>query len=280
MDRFHIHQIYYDDASRSQLDPGFIPLDNSNSPHSDWYEFWAIRKYLLTHELQEGHWYGFLSPKFASKTGLTSQQVFNFLSHADSQGADVGLALCYYREIAFYWNCFEQGDRIHPGLVDTTIEWLKESGFSSDIRQIVNHTGNFTYCNFIFGKKKYWTAWLKLAETLFAVAEGKSSTLKDQLNSRTRHAGKLQSVPMKVFIQERIPSILLSIPSHGFRIATTESSSNHNIPPTQDLTLHYSHAFMAVLNQLKLWYDLRRDIVYSNEFFQLRKLFIEAPPKH
>lgn len=270
-ERLHIHQIYYDNASHAMLDPGFIPLDNSTDTRPDWYEFWAIRKYLLTHDLKEDHWYGFLSPKFRSKTGLASQHVFNFLQYIDTQGANVGLALCHFKEIALYWNCFEQGDRVHPGLTETTEQWLLESGLDPNIRKIVNHTGNFTYCNYIFAKKDYWMKWLNLANALLAVSEGRASVLKARINSRTHHAGKNQSVPMKVFIQERFPAILLKDP--GLKIATTEHPGNHNLPPTQTLAQNYSHAFLATLNRLKAWYDTSKDIDYSNEFFQLRKLF-------
>lgn len=279
-DRLHIHQIHYDGASRAMLDPGFIPLDNSTDTRPDWYEFWVIRRYLLGHELKDDHWYGFLSPKFTGKTSLTSTQVFNFLSHIDSQGADVGLALCHFNEIALYWNCFEQGERIHPGLTEITEQWLRESGFHANIRQIVNHTNNFTYCNYVLAKKNYWIEWLKLADSLLAVSEGKSCALKDRINSQTNHAGKKKAIPMKVFMQERFPALLLTDPKLRFKIATTEHPGNHNLPPPSALAQHYTHAFMATLNRLKMWYDAKRDIEYSKEFFQLRKLFLQAAQTH
>ena len=56
----HIYQIYYDQATKQALDPGFIPLDNSNTERPDWYEFWPIRKFLKENQLQEDYWYGFL----------------------------------------------------------------------------------------------------------------------------------------------------------------------------------------------------------------------------
>ncbi len=272
--RLHIHQIHYDAASRSMLDPGFIPLDNSGDARPDWYEFWAIRKYLLTHELRDDHWYGFLSPKFALKTGLTARNVQDLLEVGDQQGANVGLALCHFNQIALFWNCFEQGNQVHPGLTEITEQWLQECGFDPDIRTIVNHTNNFTYCNYVFAKKAYWMDWLKLAEALFSVAEGRNCALKDKINALTRYTGSERSTPMKVFIQERIPAIVLS--RSKFKIITTEHPGNHHSLSGKTLAHNYSHAFLAALNRLKLWYDVKRDVQYSNEFFQLRKLFLEA----
>ena len=53
MPRTKIFQIYYDDASRRKLDPGFLPLDNCLSPDAQWYEFWPILNYLNTNELED-----------------------------------------------------------------------------------------------------------------------------------------------------------------------------------------------------------------------------------
>lgn len=36
--KIFVYQIYYDDISRQQLDPGFIPLDNMTNSRPDWYD--------------------------------------------------------------------------------------------------------------------------------------------------------------------------------------------------------------------------------------------------
>ena len=69
MKKIYIHQIFYDATSRAKIQPGFIPIDNTNSKHSDWFEFWVILNFLRNNTLEEGAWYGFLSPKFFEKTG-------------------------------------------------------------------------------------------------------------------------------------------------------------------------------------------------------------------
>ena len=68
----NIFQIYYDDDSYDKLEMGFIPLDNSDG-RPDWYEFWAILNYLKNNKLEDGEWYGFLSPRFSEKTGFNSR---------------------------------------------------------------------------------------------------------------------------------------------------------------------------------------------------------------
>ena len=76
----NIYQIYYDKQTYEMLDKGFLPLDNSNSPRPDWFEFWPIRKFLKETPLNEDSWYGFLSPKFVLKTGFTSTVIKDFIN--------------------------------------------------------------------------------------------------------------------------------------------------------------------------------------------------------
>lgn len=77
--RLEIRQIFYSEATRQKLDPGFIPLDNC-SQRPDWREYWPIRSFLQQQTLDENTLYGFFSPKFAQKTTLTSAAVLQFLA--------------------------------------------------------------------------------------------------------------------------------------------------------------------------------------------------------
>ena len=47
MSAIHIHQIYYNEQTRAQLDPGYIPLDNTDNPRPEWYEFWVIKQFFV-----------------------------------------------------------------------------------------------------------------------------------------------------------------------------------------------------------------------------------------
>jgi hypothetical protein len=44
----HILQILNHYTSRQELDPGFDVLDNSANERPDWYEYFPIRKFLLS----------------------------------------------------------------------------------------------------------------------------------------------------------------------------------------------------------------------------------------
>jgi hypothetical protein len=111
-----IFQIFYDAKSHSDLDKGFIPLDNSSSEHPEFYEFWPILQFLRSNTLVEGHWYGFLSPKFHQKTGLSSAQLYKILGSISSRH-QVFLAPYTLDQIIWFDNVFDQGDFWHPGLI-------------------------------------------------------------------------------------------------------------------------------------------------------------------
>ena len=83
-----LYQIYYSEQSRAQLDPGFLPLDNSANERPDWREYWPIRRFLLDNPLDPQTYYGFFSPKFREKTGLDAAAVQRFIEQQDG-AADV-----------------------------------------------------------------------------------------------------------------------------------------------------------------------------------------------
>jgi len=101
----NIYQIFYDEITRANLDPGFIPLDNSHPKIKGWYEFWPILNFLNNHKLDEGDWYGFLSPKFESKIGLCSKDLLEMIEQ-NSNRADVLLLSPEWDQISYFINVF------------------------------------------------------------------------------------------------------------------------------------------------------------------------------
>ena len=77
--RVRLFQIAYDEKTLSQVDDGFELLDNLENARPDWFEYWPIRKYLMSQALDEETLYGFFSPKFRHKTGLGHVEVVEFV---------------------------------------------------------------------------------------------------------------------------------------------------------------------------------------------------------
>ena len=115
-------QIFYNDKTRALLDPDFEPLDNSKNERPDWYEYWPIRTFLSENRLSDSTYYGFLSPLFFQKTGLSGRKVMDFLRQAGD--ADIVTFPPFPCHAAVFVNVFEQGEFFHQGLYDVARQFF------------------------------------------------------------------------------------------------------------------------------------------------------------
>lgn len=208
-----IFQIYYNAQTRQNVDPDLLGLDNLTNERPDWYEFWPIRRYLLTEKLDENTFYGFVSPSFTAKTGLTGRQLHAFLAEAVNREPDVILFSRCAPGDDMFQNVLEQGEHHHPGLQDLGQRLFQECGLNPDWKRVVNSSENIVYSNFFAARPAFWREWLRIGERLFALCEGTSnanaSNITQKLTSGTAYGSHF--APMKVFLMERIASILLSV---------------------------------------------------------------------
>lgn len=70
-----VRQIFHNEETRAQLDPGFLPLDNAPNLRPDWSEYWPIRQFVRSNSFFRDAGYGFFSPKFAAKTRLPAADI-------------------------------------------------------------------------------------------------------------------------------------------------------------------------------------------------------------
>jgi hypothetical protein len=208
MQRVHIHQILTPHTPRAELDPGFDVLDNSANERPDWFEYWPIRNYLLREVLDDDAYYGFLSPRFAQKTGLKSDRVRQFILEADP-ATDAVLLSPSIHNSACYLNVFEHGEAEHPGLMNTAKALFARLALPGDLDTLVTDSRNTVFSNYIIAKPRFWREWLAVNEKMFAIAEAPGDALGDALRTPTTYRGA-SGVQMKVFIMERIATWLLA----------------------------------------------------------------------
>jgi hypothetical protein len=201
-----LYQVAYSEATFQHVMPGFQPLDNRANPRPDWFEFDPIRRFWLQPGgVDEDCFYGFFSPKFTDKTGHTADTIHRLLAQRGGQ-LDVLLLSPFPNQIAFFTNVFEQGDFFHRGLLGAAQRWLAAVGLDPaltgawmDVRQTV-------FSNYFVARPAFWRAWADLAERLWQVCEGPPSPLQAELTADTAY---LQQAQLKVFLQERLASLLL-----------------------------------------------------------------------
>jgi hypothetical protein len=209
MQAVHIYQILNHYTSRQDLDAGFGVLDNSANERPDWFEYWPMRKYLLGEALDETAFYGFLSPKFALKTGLSAAVVHDFILASDC-AVDVVLLSPSIHNSAYYWNVFDHGDSEHPGLKNVARQLLQRLELPHDLDALVSDSRNTVHSNYFIAKPRFWRAWLAINERMFAIAETPADALGQALCSTTQYRGG-STVQMKIFVMERVATLLLTL---------------------------------------------------------------------
>lgn len=201
----NIHQIYYSEQTRAELDPGFLPLDNSANERPDWREYWPIRRFLLGARLEPERYYGFFSPKFRQKTTLTATAVHDFIRRRDGV-ADVLTFSPFFDQMAFPLNIVELAIVDHD-CRDTFAQCAALIAPQFQIERSVMSSLDTVYCNYFVAKPRFWAQWLGKCELVFNIAEEGLTPLGQALN-RVVNYGAI-SAPAKVFIIERVASLLL-----------------------------------------------------------------------
>jgi hypothetical protein len=261
MRAMHIYQILNHYTPRQELDPGFEVLDNSANERPDWFEYWPIRKYLLNEALDEDAFYGFLSPKFELKTGLTAAAVRDLLAAADA-ATDVVLFSPSIHNSAYYLNVFEHGDAEHPGLKGVAKRLLERLGLPSDLDELVSDSRNTVHSNYFIAKPRFWRAWLGINEKMFAIAETPGDALGDALRAPAPYRGGL-NVQMKIFVMERVATWLLTCNRSFVAQARDPFVARSRI---------YKLPVAIVCDALKIAYATQGRTQYRDLFFMVRGL--------
>ena len=202
MKHVEIRQIFYDCISFSQIQPEFIPLDNTYGDKS-WFEFWAIKNFLDNTELSDNVFYGFFSPKFTLKTGLSGVSAIRAIE--DNSEKDVVLFSYAWDQLCFFLNPWEQGEVWQTGITQATQDFLNHIGLDLKLSGLVTSRNNSVFSNFVVAKKSYWEKWKTIAAQFLSYADDPDGQLFYQ---ETQYIKGKQ--PMKVFIQERLPALILA----------------------------------------------------------------------
>jgi hypothetical protein len=207
MNQVNLYHIAYSLQTLTEVPPGYKLLNNVNSNRNDWREYWPIRRFLLEENLDDECYYGFFSPRFQEKTGLSHAQVTDFVQAARPD-TDVMLFSPQPDMGAFFLNVFEQEELFQPGFITASEVFLEVSGIHLNLALLVMDSRQIVFSNYFVARPKFWREWLMLNEKLFAICEGEDNALKQALVLETGYPG---SVQRKVFLMERIASLLLTI---------------------------------------------------------------------
>ena len=262
----HIHQIYYSEQTYRSNDNGFIKLGNLANERPDWREYWSIRHYLLNNILDENDYYGFFSPRFKAKTNLDAPTVYEFIRKYAAE-TDVFLFSPLFDQGAFCINIFEQGQHSRPGIMPIFQDCVAKIAPTVNLATLVMDSRNIVFCNYIVAKPAFWKAWLQKCEIFFVIAEEDKTLLAIHLNAITSHHSG--DAPNKVFVIERIASLLLSTQPH-WKVKSYDSTQL----PYSDAGISKYPNQLFQLDALKMASSLQAHPQYLAAFSALRQWII------
>jgi hypothetical protein len=257
-----IYQICYSEETARNIPEGLLFLDNIANPRPDWREYWPIRRFLLSNELDEDTYYGFFSPKFCSKTGLSSKGVIEFISQGGGRH-DVYTFSPFWDLAALFLNIYEQADFFHGDLKLASRMFVEKHHLNIDVDTCVTHGQNTVFCNYMVGNSKFWKAWLNLAEKLYIEAEEGENELSKVLNRDTNYGES--RLPVKIFLMERIATTLLL----SDRTLSNKAYDTF-LMPSSATPFNRFRGLAIASDALKLSYDYTGNPSYLNEFGQRR----------
>jgi len=260
-----LYTIVYSAESHTNEEKGFLVLDNMQNERPDWREYWPIRKYLLNESLRTENYYGFFSPKFTSKTGLSHAGVMSYINNSGME-VDVFTFSPQPDMGAFFLNVFEQNDVFDPGFKDISQELFNTIGVNVNLDSLVMDSRQIVFSNFIVAKKEFWLEWLAICEQIFAICELNATDLANKLNAETTYSG---SVIRKVFLIERIASLVLKSgkwkvqPYDTFKCAWSALGTNRfkNEAVISD-ALKFAHNEMKHSEYLTAFAELRKKVFF------------------
>ncbi|WP_157132090.1 hypothetical protein [Roseobacter sp. AzwK-3b] len=261
MQKVELHQIFYDAESAALLAPEARPLDNTDGP-PDWFEFWPILCYLRQNDLRDDTLYGFVSPQFVRKTGVTVREAISFAQQQED--AQVLLYSSQWMMRHFFLNPWLQGEYHHPGLIERASEFFDAIGQSVDLSHYVSDNSTSVTSNYMIADRSFWLSWRELAEEYFDFVQNSSAGKRHE--DATSYLDK-SGYPFKVFIQERLACHVLR---QGFRTVVPPMPV---LPGYRSLDQGDLSRHLARLEETKLAYGASRSSIDSIRYRVARIAF-------
>lgn len=202
-----IHQIFYDDSQRPQLDPAFTPYDNRANAEPEWREYHVFRTEYLAGRCREGFITGYVSWKFGMKTRVPGRAFVDFIER--HPGHDVYFLNPRGLERGVYRNIWLQGEFHHPGILGLATRIFQKAGIDADPAGLEQPGNQILYCNYWAGTRRFWDAYMALCEPVRdCILHGLSEADRRLLHSRADAKIDACYIP---FIMERLFSTLLTL---------------------------------------------------------------------
>ena len=187
-----IHQIYFRDDQRQNLDVDLLPYNNSGQAGA-LLEFEVFERLMAAGGMDSVPRWGAVSWKFFEKTGMRGADLASQIQ-ADP-GCDLYFCNPSPENEAIYINLWQQGLVVHPGFRELCQAVFEAAGLESKHLDAIMPSQAFSTCNYFVGSHAFWSSYLPFVRKLIDRAQATLPTAVRRIldssagDPRNLHAG-------------------------------------------------------------------------------------------
>ena len=201
--------IYYNEETRAEIPPEFIPLDNCEPERNTVFEIEPILRFIAESSLEDESFYGFFSNNLFKKTGLSVDDIFPIDEKILKRYEIISISP-YPISGRWFKNPITQG-KWHGGFrwrFDCLVSEAKISTPELQEEYIYGALSPeyFLYSHYFWAKGSFWKKWAENVQKVFAV-ENSDSTFRTIINTRCSYKGSTEYNYL-IFLLERVAGLL------------------------------------------------------------------------
>lgn len=205
--KLYLYQIYYDENTKPENNSGLLAFDCRNNPEFLKREIAHLIRFYdeIVKDTNNDSYFALLSPRFSEKTGLTIDQVKNFV--LENPNKDIYLFNPFPMQVYSDMNVWDSGELQHEGLKSLTQYLFDTAGISFNIYEKHRNTiFNTVYCNYWIASKEFLDDFISFIKHLDFTIDRMPEVERAKYFSDARYHTKASFYP---FIFERLISYFL-----------------------------------------------------------------------
>jgi len=199
------YELLYEDGQLPILGGEFLNYDTSDINQSEFRELLAFERFCQSDMWSHHDLSGIFSPRFFDKTGISGEMLINFIDV--NPNYDVYLFHPYPLELLVQNNFLDLAELEHPG-IQKVLHVVWEKIFGEELPQIrLPHDRMVCcHCNYVIASPHFWSLYAKFVQSFMALLDSDVGNLLRETTPYTLTKTKDASLPMVVFVFERVLS--------------------------------------------------------------------------
>ncbi|NJD25015.1 MAG: hypothetical protein FIB06_06380 [Betaproteobacteria bacterium] len=203
--------IHYDAQTMASIPDGFKGLPNTHPSRPDIFEIEPIVRHLTESDIIDNDFYGFLSPRFFEKTGLTASDVTG-ISQQELSKFDIASFSPGPLYLSDFLNPVTHAEKMHGDFTMRFKHFVSSIDKNNSLKceEFVEARVPqrfFLLSHYILARGSFWKTWAKYI-SLFIEAEASNQKLKLLLDSPCQYPGRSGIYTYTIFILERLAGLI------------------------------------------------------------------------